>query len=102
MAMSEFYRKADEAAAIRTVQRALDPGVTLLDTASELSPAIWGTPPRSSRWPGCSPRATTSSPFPAPTVDQSQPAGGCRRTLSWLTWSGRRRPAAPTYSAVPV
>jgi aryl-alcohol dehydrogenase-like predicted oxidoreductase len=33
MGMSEFYGKADEAAAIRTIHRAIDLGVTMIDTA---------------------------------------------------------------------
>lgn len=33
MGMSEFYGRADEAAGIRTIQRAVDRGITLVDTA---------------------------------------------------------------------
>jgi aryl-alcohol dehydrogenase-like predicted oxidoreductase len=38
MGMSEFYGKADESEAIATIQRALDLGVTLLDTADMYGP----------------------------------------------------------------
>ena len=38
MGMSEFYGTADEAEAIRTIQRALDLGVTFLDTADMYGP----------------------------------------------------------------
>ena len=38
MGMSEFYGAADEAEAIRTIHRALDLGVTLLDTADVYGP----------------------------------------------------------------
>jgi len=38
MGMSEFYGTADEAEAISTIQRALDLGVTLLDTADMYGP----------------------------------------------------------------
>ena len=38
MGMSEFYGNADEAEAVRTIRRALDFGVTLLDTADMYGP----------------------------------------------------------------
>ena len=38
MGMSEFYGTADEGEAIATIQRALDLGVTLLDTADMYGP----------------------------------------------------------------
>ncbi len=38
MGMSEFYGRADEAEAIRTIHRALDVGVTFLDTADMYGP----------------------------------------------------------------
>jgi len=38
MGMSEFYGNADEAEAVRTIRRALDLGVTLLDTADMYGP----------------------------------------------------------------
>src|SRR5918911_1111636 len=38
MGMSEFYGAADEGEAIATIQRALDLGVTLLDTADMYGP----------------------------------------------------------------
>jgi aryl-alcohol dehydrogenase-like predicted oxidoreductase len=38
MGMSEFYGTADEAAAIRTIQRALELGVTFFDTADAYGP----------------------------------------------------------------
>src|SRR5512135_2188527 len=38
MGMSEFYGRADEAEAIATIQRALELGVTLLDTADMYGP----------------------------------------------------------------
>ena len=38
MGMSEFYGSADESEAIATIQRALDLGVTLLDTADVYGP----------------------------------------------------------------
>ena len=38
MGMSEFYGRADEAEAIATIRRALDLGVTLLDTADMYGP----------------------------------------------------------------
>lgn len=38
MGMSEFYGRADESEAVRTIQRALELGVTLLDTADMYGP----------------------------------------------------------------
>src|SRR3954451_10680556 len=38
MGMSEFYGRADEAEAIRTIHRALELGVTFLDTADAYGP----------------------------------------------------------------
>ena len=38
MGMSEFYGRADESEAVRTIHRALDLGVTLLDTADMYGP----------------------------------------------------------------
>ena len=38
MGMSEFYGKADESEAITTIQRALDLGLTFLDTADMYGP----------------------------------------------------------------
>jgi aryl-alcohol dehydrogenase-like predicted oxidoreductase len=38
MGMSEFYGEADEAESIATIQRALDLGVTLLDTSDIYGP----------------------------------------------------------------
>ena len=38
MSMSEFYGRADESEAVRTIHRALDLGVTLLDTADMYGP----------------------------------------------------------------
>ena len=38
MGMSEFYGRADEGEAIRTIERALDLGVSLLDTADMYGP----------------------------------------------------------------
>src|SRR6478609_6254879 len=38
MGMSEFYGKTDESEAIETIRRALDLGVTLLDTADMYGP----------------------------------------------------------------
>jgi len=38
MGMSEFYGSADESEAVRTIHRALDLGVTLLDTADMYGP----------------------------------------------------------------
>jgi aryl-alcohol dehydrogenase-like predicted oxidoreductase len=38
MGMSEFYGSTDESEAISTIQRALDLGVTLLDTADMYGP----------------------------------------------------------------
>jgi aryl-alcohol dehydrogenase-like predicted oxidoreductase len=38
MGMSEFYGTGDEAESIATIHRALDAGVTLLDTADMYGP----------------------------------------------------------------
>lgn len=42
MGMSEFYGRADEAAGIRTIHRAIDRGITLIDTAPSFGVAPHG------------------------------------------------------------
>jgi aryl-alcohol dehydrogenase-like predicted oxidoreductase len=44
MGMSEFYGRADEAAAIRTIHRAIDRGITLIDTAPSFGAEPYGEP----------------------------------------------------------
>lgn len=67
MGMSGFYGATDEQASVGTIRRALDLGVTFLDTAD-----MWS-------WP----RVTTSCPSRAPSV-----AATSKRT--WRPWASSR------------
>jgi hypothetical protein len=95
--MARVYGPADDAPSVATLERALDLGVTLLDTSMSYGgghnerlaqPTNAASPSRSSRWPSCSRRATTWSRSPAPngsTAPRHQDAEVTRRggTAAW-------------------
>src|SRR5436309_11049304 len=100
MAMSGYYLDptSSDAESIRTIQRALDLGVTHIDTAEIYGPyaneKLVGRANKTAvtRW--CSPRSSDSSPTPAAALECSTAARRTSGQRSRARWSD----SAPTTS----